>query len=97
MPIDLKNYDILEGDMIVSHSVLNGDQNINKTASKRKKRKIIMEKHPSGFTSRWPHKIIPYAFEYFDPVGDIHMKNTILMAINHWETKTCIRFEPFDK
>jgi hypothetical protein len=56
-----------------------------------------MEKHPSGFTSRWPHKIIPYAFEYFDPVGDIHMKNTILMAINHWDTKTCIRFEPFDK
>ncbi len=44
---------------------------------------------------KYPKKHL--TFEYFDPVGDIHMKNTILMAINHWETKTCIRFEPFDK
>jgi hypothetical protein len=97
LPIDLKNYDLLEGDMIVSRNSLASDENTQTNARKRKKRKIILEKHPSGFTSRWPHKIIPYTFEYFDPVSDIQMKNTILMAINHWETKTCIRFEPFDK
>ena len=60
LTLNSSDFYVVEGDMIMSKSSF---ENSVKTHT-RHKRKIVKETYASGFSSRWPHKLVPYEFDY---------------------------------
>ena len=63
--LNLTNYQLVEGDMILPKKHLFKTK-IN--SHSRRKRKIMKATYASGFSSRWPLKTVPYEFDY--EIGD---------------------------
>lgn len=64
--LNLTNYQLVEGDMILPKKLLFKTK-IN--SHSRRKRKIMKSTYASGFSSRWPLKTVPYEFDY--EIGDL--------------------------
>ncbi len=66
MKLNLSEYDLVEGDMILPKKFLFAKKS---NSHSRFKRKIMRAVYASGFSSRWPLKIVPYEFDY--EIGDL--------------------------